>query len=163
VKIYALLLVLSLSVLPVPAQNNRPVESSRIPAVTFCDLVDNPDIFDDREVRFRATYVANKKVGAFVDQSCMAKDKRTWAEFDGISIKDSAPPEMYQKVLEQILCGKCGEDDDWRETEMLVTGVFRGSDIGHGRLGKFRFMVTVRNVEEMGVTVKAEPAKYDLR
>jgi hypothetical protein len=162
-KMYTLLLALSLSVLPAQAQNNKPIESSDIPTVTFCDLVHNPDLFDGVKVRFRATYLSNSKVAAFVDQNCMAKDKRTWAEFDGISIKASAPPELYEKVEEQIFCGKCGEDNNWRETEMLVTGVFRGDDIGHGRLGKYRFMVTVKNVEEIGVTVKAERTRFDMR
>jgi hypothetical protein len=93
----------------------------------------------------------------------MAKEKRTWAEFDGISIKAAAPPEIFGKIEKQIFCGKCGDDNNWRETEMLVIGIFHGDDIGHGRLGKYRFMVTVKNVEEIGDTVKAERTKYDLR
>jgi hypothetical protein len=101
-------------------------------------------------------------VAAFVDQNCLAKDKRTWAEFDGISIKASAPSQVYEKVEEQIFCGKCGDDKNWRETEMLVTGIFHGDDIGHGRLGKYRFMVTVTNVEEIGITEKVEQTRFDL-
>jgi hypothetical protein len=162
-KIYGLLLTLLLCVLPTPAQNNKPVEASNIPTVTFCDLVNNPDIFDGREVRFRATYLANSKVATFVDQSCLAKDKRTWAEFDGLSIKAAAPPEIFERVKEQILCGKCGDDHQWRETEMLVTAIFRGDDFGHGRLGKYRFMVTVTNVEEIGMTEKVERTRFALQ
>jgi hypothetical protein len=162
-KIHTLLLALSFSILPALAQSNKPIETSNTPTVTFCDLVYNPDIFDGREVRFRATYLSNSKVAAFIDQNCMAKDKRTWAEFDGISIKASTSPEIFEKIEKQIFCGKCGDDNNWRETEMLVTGIFRGDDIGHGRLGKYRFMVTVKNVEEIGDTVKAERTKYDLR
>jgi hypothetical protein len=162
-KIYTLLLALLLSALPAPTQNNRPIEESNIPTVTFCDLIHNPDIFDGREVRFRITYLSNSKVAAFVDQNCMEKDKRTWVEFDGIAIKASAPPKLYAKVEEQILCGKCGDDNNWRETEMLVTGIFNGDDIGHGRLGKYRFLVTVKRVEEMGDTVKTERTRFVLR
>ena len=161
--IYPLLLALLLNVLPAPAQNSKPVEAADILTVTLCDLVHNPDLFDGKEVRMRVTYLANSKVAAFVDQNCMAKDKRTWAEFDGISIKASAPPGMYEKVVGQILCGKCGDDNKWRETEMLVTGIFNASDTGHGRLGKYRFMVTVKNVEELGVTETAERTRFDLR
>ena len=161
-KIYILLLALLLAILPSPTQNNKPVEVSDIPTVTFCDLVHNPDIFDGKEVRFRATYLSNSKVAALVDQSCLAKDKRTWVEFDGISIKASAPPELYEKVETQIFCGKCGDDNNWRETEILVTGIFRGDDIGHGRLGKYRFMVTVKKIEEIGITEKTERTRFDL-
>ena len=162
-KIYTLLLALSFSILPAPTQSNKSIEASNIPTVTFCDLVHNPDLFDGEEVRFRATYLSNSKVAAFIDQNCMAKDKQTWAEFDGISIKASTPPEIFEKIEKQIFCGKCGDDNSWRETGMLVTGIFHGNDIGHGRLGKFRFMVTVNRVEEISDTVKAERTKYDLR
>lgn len=161
-KIYTLLLALLLSALPAPAQNNKPIEASNIPIVTLCVLIHNPDTFDGREVRFRATYLSNSKVATFVDQNCMVKDKRAWAEFDGISIKAAAPPGLYEKVEEQILCGKCGDDNKWRETEMLVTGIFHGDEIGHGRLGKYRFMVTVKNVEEMGITEKVERTRFVL-
>ena len=162
-KIYTLLLVLLLNILPAQAQNTKPADASDIPTVTLCELVYNPDAFDGKEVRLRATYLSNSKVAAFVDQNCMAKDKRTWVEFDGTSIKASAPSGMYEKVVEQILCGKCGDDNKWRETEMLVTGIFHGDDMGHGRLGKYRFMVMVKNVEEIGVTEKGERTRFDLR
>lgn len=158
-----LLLALLLNLLPAPAQNTKPSEASDIPTVTLCDLVHNPDIFDGKEVRLRATYLSDSKVAAFVDRVCMAKGQRTWVEFDGLSIKASAPSELYERLEEQILCGPCGGDDNWRVTEMLVTGMFHGDDIGHGRLGKYRFMVTVKNVEELGVTEKAERTRFDLR
>ena len=162
-KVYTLLLALLLNILPAPAQHNKPIEASDIPTVTLCDLVHNSDIFDGKEVRLRATYLANSKVAAFVDLNCLAKDKQTWVEFDGLSIKASAPSELYEKVVEQILCGQCGGDNKWRETEMLVTGIFHGGDMGHGRLGKYRFMVTVKNVEEIGMTEQAEWTRFDLR
>ena len=160
-KICVLLLALSLSNLPARAQNNEPVEEPDVPTVTLCTLIHNPDIFDGKEVRLRATYLSNSKVAALVDQNCLTKGKRTWVEFDGISIKASAPPELYAKVEEQIFCGKCGDDNNWRETEMLVTGIFRGDDIGHGRFGKYRFMVTVKKVEEIGITEKRETPRFD--
>lgn len=162
-KFYSLIIALLLSSLPVLAQNNKSPESSDISTITFCDLIQNPDLYHGKEVRFRARYVANSEVGAFVDPNCSTKQNRTWAEFDGASIKASAEPEIYQKVEEQILCGKCGANNHWRETEMVVTGIFNGSDIGHGRLGKYRFMVTVRNVEEISETETTETPAFTLR
>ena len=162
-KIYALLLALFLNILPAAAQNNKSIETTDILNVTLCDLVHNPDIFDGKEVRLRATYLSNSKVAAFVDQNCMAKDKQTWVEFDGISIKASAQSELYEKLEGQILCGKCGGDNKWRETEMLVTGIFHGDDTGHGRLGKYRFMMSVKNVEEIGATEKTERTRFALQ
>ncbi|MBD0373000.1 MAG: hypothetical protein ICV60_19310 [Pyrinomonadaceae bacterium] len=153
-KIWLSILVLLLSVLTSFAQNNKSVESSDIPTITFCDLIQNPDLYDGKEVRFRVKYLANSEVGAFGDPNCSSKENRTWAEFDGASIKANSEPEIYQKVVERILCGKCAADDHWRETEMLVTGIFNGSDIGHGRLGEYRFVITIKKIEEIRETEK---------
>src|SRR3954469_2572030 len=147
-KIYSLIIMLLLSLFPAFAQNNRPA-SSDVLTITFCDLIQNPDLYHGKEVRFRAKYLANSEVAVFGELNCSSKENRTWAEFDGVSIKATSKPEIYQKMEEQILCGKCGDDNYWHETEMLVTGIFNGSDIGHGRFGKYRFMVTVMSVEEI--------------
>ena len=159
-KIYSSIILLLLSMIPAFAQNNRPA-SSDIPTITFCDLIQNPDLYNEKEVRFRAKYLANAEVAVFGDTNCSSKENRTWAEFDGVSIKATSRPEIYQKVKEQILCGSCGADNHWRETEMLVTGIFNGSDTGHGRLGAYRFLVTVKTVEEIRETEKARTPGFD--
>jgi hypothetical protein len=158
-KIYLSIIMLLLSQLQILAQNTS-AESSDIPTITFCDLINNPDLYDGKEVRFQATYLANSEVGAFGNPYCSSKENRTWAEFDSSSIKASSKPEIYQKIEEQILCGKCGAETHWRQTEMLVTGIFNGSDIGHGRFGEYRFMVTVKNVEEIGETEKTKTPAF---
>lgn len=155
-KISSLIIVLALGLVPVSAQSNKSSESTDIPTITFCELVQNPAVYDGREVRFRAKYLASFEVAAFGDPNCTTKENRTWAEFDGISIKAAARPEIFQKLEKQILCGKCGEDKEWRETEMLVTAVFNAEDTGHGFLGEYRFMVTVKNIEEISETAKTE-------
>lgn len=162
-KLYTLIAVLLLSFLPALAQNNKSNESLDVPTITFCDLIQNPDLYHGKEVRFRARYFANSEVGVFGDANCTTKENGTWAEFDGTSIKASSKSEIYQKVEEQILCGRCGADKDWRETEMLVTGIFDASDTGHGRLGKYRFMVMVRSVEEISDTEKTKTPGFKAR
>jgi hypothetical protein len=159
-KLYSSIIVLLLGLLPAFAQNHRPA-SSDIPYITFCDLIQNPDLYHEKEVRFRAKYLANSEVGVFGDPNCSSKENRTWAEFDGISIEATSKPEIYQKVKDQILCGSCGADNHWRETEMLVTGIFNGSDIGHGRLGAYRFVVTVKTVEAINETEKSKTPGFD--
>jgi hypothetical protein len=160
-KLYSSIIVLLLSLFTVLAQNNKSIESSDIPTITFCDLIQNPELYHGKEIRFRAKYLANFEVAAFGDANCTTKENRTWAEFDGISIKATSKPEIYRKLEEQILCGRCGVDKDWRETEMLVTGIFDGSDTGHGRLGKYRFMVTVKSIEEISVTEKTKTPGFE--
>ena len=154
-KKYALLFLL-LIIFPAPARNNADAASQDIPTITFCDLISSPELYDGREIRFRVKYLAGSEVAAFGDPNCTTKNKRTWAEFDSTSIKASSKPELYQKVMEQILCGKCGGDNLWRETEMIVTGIFNGEDQGYGHMGEYRFMVSVKSVEEIGVTEKTE-------
>lgn len=151
-KIYPLVILLLISVLPAKAQSGRPAAPSDIPTVAFCGLIQSPELYHEKEVRFRAKYLANARVAVFGDPYCTTKENRTWAEFDGSSIKAAAKPEVYEKVERQILCGSCGADDHWRETEVLVTGIFNASDTGHGRMGKYRFMVTVKSVEEISET-----------
>jgi len=151
-KLYSLIILLFLILTPGFAQTNRSGESLEIPTVIFCHLIQSPELFHGKEVRFRAKYVANSKVAVFGDPYCTSKENRTWAEFDGESIKASSKPEIAQKVDEQIFCGSCGVDKEWRETDVLVTGVFDASDTGHGRLGKYRFKVMVKSVEEIGET-----------
>ena len=162
-KLYLSIFALLLSLFPSPPQNNKSAELSDIPTITFCDLIQNPDLYDGKELRFRAKYLANSEVGAFGDPYCSSKENRTWAEFDGVSIKANSKPEIYQEVEERILCGKCGAENHWRETEMLVTGIFTGSDIGHGRLGEYRFMVAVKRVEEISETEKTRTPSFDLQ
>ena len=54
---------------------------------------------------------------------------------------------------------------DYREawviynTEMLVRGVLDNSKVGYGHLGMYRFLVTVKSVEEMGETEKIDLEK----
>jgi hypothetical protein len=50
-KTYTSRLALSLSILPVPTQSDKPIEASNIPTATFCELVHNPDIFNGEEIR----------------------------------------------------------------------------------------------------------------
>jgi starvation-inducible outer membrane lipoprotein len=158
-KLYLSIIVLLLSVVSTNAQTNRPAKSD-IPTITFCDLIQNPDLYDGKEVRFRAKYFVSFEVAAFGDPNCTTKENRTWAEFDGISIKASAKPEIYQKVEEQIFCCH-GGDNYLRETEMLVMGIFDGEKKGYGHLGEYRFMVTVKNVEEISETEKTKLPGFD--
>jgi hypothetical protein len=47
-------------------------------------------------------------------------------------------------------------DDAWVifNTELLVTGILDNSKEGYGHLGMYRFLVTVKSIEEIGETKK---------
>jgi hypothetical protein len=149
-KLYSLIIVLLLSVVQANAQTNRSAKSD-IPTVSFCELIQNPELYNGKEVRFRAQYLSEFEASAFGDSNCTTKGKQTWVEFDRESIKASTKPELYRKVEEQVF--RCG-DNYWCVTEMLVTGVFHADDKGYGHLFQYRFMVTVKNIEEIGRTEK---------
>ena len=67
----------------------------------------------------------------------------------------SAKADVLKKMNEEIGWGP-GDALYFRETEMLVRGIFHGADKGYGQDNLWRFMVTVKNVEEIGATKKVK-------
>lgn len=154
------MLALLISVVMANAQsslNNISQSTQEIPTVAFCDLLCKPDAYNGKEVRFRAKYVSTFEVSTFVDSKCTDKDNRTWVEFDRSSVKTSTKPEVFQKLEEQVYCCMYVGLSENRETEMLVTGIFhKPNNQGYGHDNDYRFMITVKSVEEIGATKKTQ-------
>ena len=161
-KVTLLTLLVLLNLVAVKAQNKESDKSSsEVSAVAFCDLLLKPTIYDGKEVRFRAVYLADFELAAFHDDACSEKKNRTWVEFDRLAIAYSSKPEILEKLKEQVYCCMWGGDNYWRETEMLLTGVFHSSRGDYGHLGQYRFMVTVKSVEEISSTKKTRWPGFD--
>lgn len=144
----------SLSSIPDKAQKEERVESqSKILNVAFCDLLRNPDFYDGKDVRFRATFVSSSMhlVSTFYDKACNDKNYLTWAEFDESSVKASSKPDVIRKLEKEVLLPETNFVTS--ETELLVTGVFhKPNKTGYGRDYKYRFMITVNSIERIGDT-----------
>jgi hypothetical protein len=158
-----MLLAIVLSIFPAIDQKpefHRPKPETS--TINFCDLLRNPDCYDGKEVKIHAKYLSTFEVSAFVDSSCTDMDSRAWVEFDRISISASAKPEILQKIKQQVYCCMWGGDNYLRETKMLVKGIFhKPNKEGYGHDNKYRFMVTVKGIEEIGDTKKIKVPGFD--
>jgi hypothetical protein len=158
-KIRLLTLLLVLSFIPAQAQKREPSKSkSEIPTLAYCEMARHPDLYVGEEVRFRALYSSVFETSAFSNSDCKGEEYMAWAEFDDGSINSSTKPEIYKKFGEMM-------SRDMKEmwvtfnTEMLVTGVLDNSRDGYGHMGAYRFLVTVKSIEEMGETKKIDLEK----
>jgi hypothetical protein len=157
-----MMLVLFLSLLPIEAQNNKPnPAASVIPTVGFCDLINRPDAYDGKRVKFRAKYLSTFEASAFVDSDCTDREHLTWVEFDRSAIEVSSSPKVLRKVQEQIYCCMYAGLSYSRHTEMLVTGVFHSSEGKYGHDSMYRFMVEVKKIEEIGETEQIKVPGFD--
>lgn len=154
-------LILLLSLISVKAQQPEVRQSTpEIPTVAFCDLLRNPEFYDGKEVRFRAILSSGFEVSALSDPACDGKEEfLTWVEFDK-SVYTSSKPEVLEK-FKKVFCCRYVDDPEWimKKTELLVMAVFhKQNDEGYGHTNIFRFLVTIKRVEEVGV-----PEDVDLR
>src|SRR5262249_39676107 len=125
----------------------------------LCDLIRDSKLYDGKEIRFRATYLSTFEHSAFVDGRCTDREHLTCVEFDNAKIEASTTPEVLEKVKAQILCCVYAGFAYFRETNVVVTGVFVSSPnraTSNGKYGHdsmYRFLVTVKSVH------KVEPTK----
>jgi hypothetical protein len=125
------------------------------PTIAFCDLLCKPKTYDGQEVRFRAKHISTFETSAFVDSNCTDKDNLVWVEFDRTSVKASTTPKVLRKLEEQVYCCMYSGLSETRETDMLVTAIFhKPNNQGYGHDNNYRFMITVKRVEEVGTTKK---------
>ena len=156
-KITLLTLVLALSFSSAKAQRNEPSKSkAEIPTLAFCDLLRHQEVYAGKEVRFRALYISRFELSAFSHSNCESEEYYTWAEFDYDSIKSSTKPEILKR-FEHLMNRDPEEQYVFFNTELLVTGVLDKSESGHGHLGMYRFLVSVKSIEDIGETKKFDP------
>ena len=127
--------------------------AAEVQDIAFCDLLNKPDLYDGKEVRFRAKYISTYEVSTLVDSNCPNKQKRVWVEFDDASVKRSTRPNVLRKVEDQIYCCMWAGLSSIRETEMQVTAVFhKPNKQGYGHSNEYCYMVTIKSVQEIGTT-----------
>jgi len=160
-QLSGLTLVLSLSL--VAAQENKPVKSEpKVPTVAFCQLLRNPDSYDGKEVRFRATYRYGFEASEFFDPGCFGDEKFTnWVEFDD-AVKANMNPEVLKK-FEDSFCCRQRDESIWTifETELQVIGtLYKPNGKGYGRdANPHYFLIRVSRVDEVGASKKTDLGK----
>jgi hypothetical protein len=158
-KIILLTLVLILAVTSAGAQTNGSYKPET-PTVAFCEMVRRPDLYFGKVVRFRALYTSMFEVSAFSSPECKGDDSTAWVEFEDDSIESFSNAEAYKtfrKMMAHYL------DDGWVifDTELLVTGVLDNTRAGGDHLRRYRFLITVKTIEEVGATADIDLEKIN--
>lgn len=111
--------------------------------VSFCELVRNPALFNNKVVRTEAMYYWNRENESFHDSKC--GDEYVWAEYDASYAMSDDP---MKKSLEQLPCAKplC-------EARLRFVGLFQSSGGPYGHLDGYRFRLKIMRIEN----VKASP------
>jgi hypothetical protein len=157
ITLFALMLVLSF--IPAKAQKSESSkQKSEIPTVAYCELLRHPNLYVGKVLRFRALYTSVYEMSTFSCSDCKGDEYMAWVEFDDGSVKSSTKPETHKKFRDMMTRHI---DDIWVifNTELLVTGILDNSKAGYGHLGMYRFLVTVKSIEEIGETKKIDLEK----
>ncbi len=113
-----------------------------IPTVSYCELIGNPKLYDQKEVRIKAAYREGYEWSEIYCPDCFKIEHRTWVEFSD-DYKSCTKPKIV-KMLD-------GSDKTFG---IVVVGKFYGSGDRHGHMNAYRFKFVVKCVEEAKVLLK---------
>ena len=116
-----------------------------VPTVAFCDLVNNPELYDGKVVRVRAFYRVGFEWSQMYCAECVDGETSTWVEF------------------EDEMCRGSKEPKDDRTSSVVFVGKFYGSGRGYGHLNAYRFRFVVSCVEKSKTVLKSSPHPLSLR
>src|SRR5882762_7858574 len=80
------------------SSNKGPTLTTDGSTLSFCELINNPGLYDAKEVEVRAKYVSTFEVSALTDENCADTGKRMWVEFDRASIKAASNAVVLKKL-----------------------------------------------------------------
>lgn len=116
----------------------------KIPLLSYCDLIANPELHDNKIVRVKVSYYTGFEGGFFYDLACDEVDKRAYSAF---YCDDEKACKKLRETLNKSLTGNVLEG----RVELVIVGRFRGP----GAYGKthplqegFRFQLDVNRIEK---------------
>ena len=130
-----------------------------VPTISYCELINNAEKYDQRFVRVRVTYSISFEQALFFDESC-ENVRVSWAEFIQAS-EDNTKAYLLKKLHRLI---KRRRLDTPRKAELLIVGKFDGErqisilktpvktftfSIGFGHMNSFDYQLTVLKIEEV--------------
>jgi hypothetical protein len=130
---------------------------SNVPTVSYCELINNAEKYDQQFIKVRATYSRGFESSIFFDESC-ENNKVSWIKFTSAyeqntnkhllkrfrkSIKGS-----YQKKPPEIEILIVGKFDGKRQISTLKTPVKTFTfSIGYGHMDAFDYQIMVLKLE----------------
>lgn len=112
-------------------------------SVSFCELLDNPGLYDGREVQTTAILLTGFESAFLYDPTCVSNEKLVWFEVENDSVN-----EELGKYLRP-------ETPEFRKVGLnRVNGRFLGTfqtkkDKGFGHLNSSNYKLTIKAVEDL--------------
>lgn len=132
---------------------------SDVQTVSYCELVNNAEKYDQQFLRVKATYSSGFESSIFFDDSC-SDNKVSWATF--VSAYEQNTKSVVLNKLNKLF--KRSSQKKHREIEMLIVGKFDGKrqvstlktpaktftfSMGYGHMNAFDYQLTVLKVEKI--------------
>ena len=123
-----------------------------IPTVSYCELIRNPDRYDRKTIRVKATLLVSFEVSTLEDSQCDI-GRSIWVEFDGSH--NSCTPKRVRKSFDNIF----NSSEVGRSTrgEIIAIGRFemarkigtRPTPSGFGHLDQYPYQLTIKCLEQV--------------
>src|SRR6266550_5081055 len=143
------IMVVSVGLLTVPAGvfSMRSGNKQEYAAVAYCDLIRNPDQYNQKLVRVSAIYRYGYE---WSELYCLEwrKDTKTWVDFD----------ESFASSTKATIRKKLGDNGfKGRTVSVIMVGKFDAGG-GYGHMGAYRFKLLVSRVEKAYVILNDSPS-----
>lgn len=116
----------------------------KAPTVSFCDLIRDPEHYDQKTVRTEAVFFRNMENAVLYDRKCEGADMYVWLEFDPAYVYSD---DAVKKRLEQALC--TAQPCKIGRARVTVVGRFEGPGAGpYGHLDSYRFRFSLIRLEQ---------------
>jgi hypothetical protein len=141
--------VFALSSAPQQNENPKPIPcaATKIPTVAYCDLIRNPELYDQKVIRVKAIYRYGYEWSELYCGDCL-KEGQTWVDFDE-SFESCTKPDVAKKLGDNGFKG--------RTVSVVMIGKFHGSGGGYGHMNAYRFRLLVSCVEQAKIILNDSP------
>ena|SRR2546421_3159952 len=144
----AILLFSLLMLFPVELQNTdsrvAATSAAEISTVTFCDLLKNPLLYDQKMVRTKAIFRRAGEEGAELYCIDCLDVGKVWPDFDE-SFDSNTKPKIAKNLERE------------RTVSVVVVGKFYGTGNGYGHLNQYKFKFLIMRMEKADIVLNESP------
>ena len=114
----------------------------KAPIVSFCELINKPEQYNNKVVRTEAILYSDRENGALYSSECNDTKKDTWADFDA---SYDYSEESVKKKFKEVLCPRAPCPSG--KAKVTVVGRFEGpNQEGYGHLNGYRFRIVIMRI-----------------